>query len=194
MNVNKKIFALVLGLVLFSACSNIPISNPFTENVPDSVNQAVISRVNPESQIHALGVATLKKSGNIVAQSNANKKASEDLKRDIKKYIMSNYNSHLDNMDSFSKSVVKPVLSDLADYSTAIIMKKASQKGAWQDGENVYSLLVVERQDIFSISEKVLRDFVVNTAKNLEKSGLNISDVNANVTNTNENNEGFSTR
>lgn len=61
MNVNKKIFALVLGLVLFSACSNIPISNPFTENVPDSVNQAVISRVNPESQIHALGVATLKK-------------------------------------------------------------------------------------------------------------------------------------
>lgn len=43
---------------------------------------------------------------------------------------MSNYNSHLDNMDSFSKSVVKPVLSDLADYSTAIIMKKASQKGS----------------------------------------------------------------
>lgn len=35
---------------------------------------------------------------------------------------------------------------------------------------------------------------MVNTAKNLEKSGLNISDVNANVTNTNENNEGFSTR
>lgn len=36
---------------------------------------------------------------------------------------MSNYNSHLDNMDSFSKSVVKPVLSDLLTIQQLSFMK-----------------------------------------------------------------------
>lgn len=62
MNVNKKIFALVLGLgIIFCTCQQYAISNPFTENVPDSVNQAVISRVNLKVKFMHLGLQLLPK-------------------------------------------------------------------------------------------------------------------------------------
>lgn len=170
---NKNLYILLTAALLFSSCTSIKsiIPSPFKDNTPASIQEAISTRVNPETQIYALGNATLKKSGSIVAQSVANKKASDILKKEVKEQVSSIFDLYLENMDAFSKSVVKPVTSDLNDYATGLIMKKVSQKGAWQDVDEVYSLLVLDKKEIEVISEKVLKNFVVNAAKNLEKAG-----------------------
>ena len=76
----------------------------------------------------------------------------------------------LKDMDAFSKSIVSPVFSDLATYSTDLAMKKVTQKGAWEDSEKVYSLLAVDRNEVITITDKVFRNFVDNASKNLGNS------------------------
>ena len=66
-----------------------------------------------------------------------------------------------------SKSVVNPAFSDLANYSTDLSMKKSVQKGAWEDGEKVYSLLTVDRSEILKITDTVFKDFIKTASKNL---------------------------
>ena len=70
-------------------------------------------------------------------------------------------------MDAFSKSIVNPAFSDLANYSTDLSMKKSSQKGAWEDSEKVYSLITVDRSEVMKITDTVFKDFIKTASKNL---------------------------
>ena len=94
----------------------------------------------------------------------------ETLKKEIRKEVEALYRGNFDKMDAFSKSIVSPVFSDLATYSTDLAMKKVTQKGAWEDSEKVYSLLAVDRNEVITITDKVFRNFVDNASKNLGNS------------------------
>jgi len=111
--------------------------------------------------------AQISKSGSIIAQSRANKQASETLNKEIRKEIEDFYLNGKLQMDAFSKSVVTPVLSDLVTYSTDLAMKKVTQKGAWEDSEKIYTLLAVERNEVTTAADKVFKKFVEDASKNL---------------------------
>ena len=139
MNKNKIILFLI-SLFAFTACSSIDeyLPNFLTEgSTPSAIQEAVASRVNPEKEIYALASAQISKSGSIIAQSRANKQASETLKKEIRKEVEALYRGNFDKMDAFSKSVMTPVLPDLVTYSTDLAMKKVTQKGAWEDSEKI---------------------------------------------------------
>ena len=158
MNKNKIVLFLIT-LFAFTACSSIDEYLPgfLTEgSTPAAIQEAVASRVNPEKEIYALASAQISKSGSIIAQSRANKQASEAL-----------YRGNLDEMDAFSKSVITPVFSDLVTYSTDLAMKKVTQKGAWEDSEKIYTLLAVERNEVTTAADKVFKKFVEDASKNL---------------------------
>ena len=172
MNKNKIILFLI-SLFALTACSSINEYLPsfLTQgSVPATVQEAVSSRVNPEKEIYVLASAQLSKSGSIIAQSRANKQASEALRAKVKTEVEDQIRGYLEDMDAFSKSIVSPVFSDLATYSTDLAMKKVTQKGAWEDSEKVYSLLAVDRNEVITITDKVFRNFVDNTSKNLGNS------------------------
>ena len=83
MNKNKIVLFLIL-LFAFTACSSIDEYLPsfLTEgSTPAAIQEAVASRVNPEKEIYALASAQISKSGSIIAQSRANKQASETLNK-----------------------------------------------------------------------------------------------------------------
>ena len=172
MNKNKIVLFLIT-LFAFTACSSIDEYLPgfLTEgSTPAAIQEAVASRVNPEKEIYALASAQISKSGSIIAQSRANKQASETLNKEIRKEIEALYRGNLDEMDAFSKSVITPVFSDLVTYSTDLAMKKVTQKGAWEDSEKVYSLLAVDMNEVMTITDKVFRNFIDNASKNLGNS------------------------
>lgn len=170
---NNKIKILILGLTLFGGCTsiNFPSMPNFSTPVPPRINEAISSRVNPETEIYALGKSRLSKSGAIVAQARANKVATGELENKIGQEVDFLYKSYLNDMDSYSKSIVTPVMSDLKKYATDLSIKKISQKGAWQDNESIYSLLVVNKDEIRGISQKVFKNFVENAARKLENIG-----------------------
>ena len=169
MNKNKIVLFLIT-LFAFTACSSIDEYLPgfLTEgSTPAAIQEAVASRVNPEKEIYALASAQISKSGSIIAQSRANKQASETLKKEVEAL----YRGNLDEMDAFSKSVVTPVLSDLVTYSTDLAMKKVTQKGAWEDSEKIYTLLAVDRNEVTTAADKVFKKFVNDASKNLGNAG-----------------------
>ena len=172
MNKNKIILFLI-SLFALTACSSINEYLPsfLTEcSTPAAIHEAVSSRVNPATEIYVLSSAQLSKSGSIIAQSRANKQASEALRGKVKSEVEAQIRGYLEDMDAFSKSIVSPVFSDLATYSTDLAMKKVTQKGAWEDSEKVYSLLAVDRNEVITITDKVFRNFVDNASKNLGNS------------------------
>ncbi|WP_427171555.1 hypothetical protein KST23_02865 [Fusobacterium nucleatum] len=171
MNKNK-IILFFISLFILTACSSIDEYLPdfLTESsVPVTIREAVASRVNPEKEIYVLASSQLSKSGPIIAQSRANKQASETLRKEIKKEIEALYRGNLDEMDAFSKSVVSPVVSDLVTYSTDLSMKKVTQKGAWEDSEKIYTLLTVNRNEVITTADKVFKKFIEDASKNLGK-------------------------
>lgn len=172
MNKNKIVLFLI-SLFAFTACSSIDEYLPsfLTEgSTPAAIQEAVASRVNPEKEIYALASAQISKSGSIIAQSRANKQASETLNKEIRKEIEALYRGNLDEMDAFSRTVVSPAISDLVTYSTDLSMKKVTQKGAWEDSEKIYTLLTVERNEVTTAADKVFKKFIEETSSNLGKS------------------------
>ena len=166
----SKIILFFISLFAFTACSSIDeyLPNFLTEHsTPAAIQEAVASRVNPEKEIYALASAQISKSGSIIAQSRANKQASETLNKEIRKEVEALFRGNLDEMDAFSKSVITPVFSDLVTYSTDLSMKKVTQKGAWEDSEKIYTLLTVERNEVTTAADKVFKKFVEDASKNL---------------------------
>ena len=173
MNKNKIILFLI-SLFAFTACSSIDeyLPNFLTEgSTPSAIQEAVASRVNPEKEIYVLSSAQLSKSGSIIAQSRANKQASEALRGKVKSEVEAQIRGYLEDMDAFSKSIVSPVFSDLATYSTDLAMKKVTQKGAWEDSEKIYTLLAVDRNEVTTAADKVFKKFVNDASKNLGNAG-----------------------
>ena len=173
MNKNKIILFLI-SLFAFTACSSIDeyLPNFLTESsTPTAIQEAVASRINPEKEIYALASAQISKSGSIIAQSRANKQASETLKKEIRKEVEALYRGNFDKMDAFSKSVMTPVLPDLVTYSTDLAMKKVTQKGAWEDSKKIYTLLAVDRNEVTTAADKVFKKFVNDASKNLSNAG-----------------------
>lgn len=163
----KKInFTLVLFLIILATgCSSLDstLSNvlPSKSNaVPLELQEQMATRVNPEQELFALGSAEIETSGAIIAQSKANKNAKDLLKGKIKKEVAINFNSFMLNMDSYSKGLAAPVLPDLTEYASELILKNASQKGAWENNKKVYSLFVVERDDVTLQSKNVFSTFL----------------------------------
>ena len=169
-----QIILFLISLFAFTACSSIDeyLPNFLTESsTPTAIQEAVASRINPEKEIYALASAQISKSGSIIAQSRANKQASETLKKEIRKEVEALYRGNFDKMDAFSKSVMTPVLPDLVTYSTDLAMKKVTQKGAWEDSEKIYTLLAVDRNEVTTAADKVFKKFVNDASKNLSNAG-----------------------
>ena len=172
--IKNKIILFTFSMLMLNACSSV--DNVFSKlssnsSTPTAIQEAVASRVNPETELYVLSSASLSKSGSIVAQSQANKDATTSLRNQVKKEVDLIYKTRIDEMDAFSKSVVSPVASDLATYSTDLIMKKVTQKGAWEDNAKIYSLLAVNKSEITTISDKVLKNFIDSAVKKLETFG-----------------------
>lgn len=172
--IKNRLFLLAFSTLLVTGCSSINNIIPnlsSNSSTPAAIQEAVASRVNPETELYSLTSASISKSGSIVAQSEANKEASSNLRSQIKKEVDALYKNQLDSMDAFSKSIVSPVTSDLSNYATDLIMKKVTQKGAWEDSSKIYSLLSVNKSEINTISDKVFKNFIDNAVKKLENLG-----------------------
>lgn len=170
--INKLVVAFLFSIIM-SSCTTTTIKDivsnfNINSEAPAGIKEAIATRVNPEKEIYALGSASLGKSGPIVAQSFANKEASDNIKKQVTREVNTIYKSYLLEMDAYSKSIINPVLSDLSSYSTDLIMRKTTQKGAWEDASKVYSLLAVDRSEIETISSRVFRNFISNASKKLE--------------------------
>lgn len=169
----NKFFLFLFPTLILTGCSSVDsiIPSLSSNSIPTAIQDVVASRVNPESELYALSSATISKSGSIVAQSQANKEASSNLKNQIKKEVENLYKGRLGEMDAFSKSIISPVTSDLSNYATDLVMKKVTQKGAWEDDSKIYSLLSVNKSEITGIAEKVFQNFIDNATKKLENFG-----------------------
>jgi len=93
------------------------------------------------------------------------------LRGKVKSEVEAQIRGYLEDMDAFSKSIVSPVFSDLATYSTDLAMKKVTQKGAWEDSEKIYTLLAVDRNEVTTAADKVFKKFVNDASKNLSNAG-----------------------
>ncbi|WP_022819215.1 hypothetical protein [Fusobacterium russii] len=171
--IKHKLNLFIFSVLLLTSCSSVEsvFSNFSTKSTPTAIQEAVASRVNPENELYVLSSSSLSKSGSIVAQSQANKDATVALRAQVKKEVEAAYKSNLEGMDAFSKSVVSPVISDLSTYATDLIMKKVTQKGAWEDNSKIYSLLAVNKNDVNTISQKVFQNFIDSAIKKLENFG-----------------------
>lgn len=167
----KKMITALAGLLLLAGCSNINFQNALsslTSSVPDAINQAVASRVDVEKELYTVGSASIGQTGSIIAQSKANKMASDALKSKIKNSVEAYFKTYTMNLDGYSKNLVSPAIPELSSYATDLISKQVKQKGAWEDSDKVYSLLAVPNSEVATTTQKVLKSFLANTAKKLE--------------------------
>ena len=161
----KKTYLFILAFVtlLFTSCSSLDetmsnISSALPKKSPEiplELQEQILTRVNPEQEIYSLGSYKINTSGAIIAQSKANKDAKDLLKSKIKKEVEIYFNSFLLEMDSYSRGLTTPVLSDLNEYASELVLKTATQKGAWENDKKVYSLFVVNRDEIATQSKNV---------------------------------------
>lgn len=156
---------LFLLAVVITGCTNIneTISSVLPKKsttVPLELQEQMATRVNPEQELFALGSADIGTSGTIIAQSKANKDAKDILKSKIKKEVEISFNSFMMNMDSYSKGLASPVISDLNEYAAELVLKTAAQKGAWENDKKVYSLFVVNRDEVAVQSKNVFTSFL----------------------------------
>lgn len=167
----KKVLTTLAVVMFLTGCSTATLRNTldsFNPSVPEAINQAVTARVDAENELYAVGSASIGQTGSIIAQSRANKLASDALKSKIRASVENYFKTYTTNMDSYSKNLVSPAIPELTSYATDLISKQVKQKGAWEDSNKVYSLLVVPNSEVSSTSQKVLRTFLENTAKKLD--------------------------
>ncbi|AYZ73719.1 hypothetical protein EGX98_06630 [Fusobacterium necrophorum] len=174
----KRILScLFVSTLLLTGCSSSSFRSALDSlnpSIPEAINQAVSSRVNAENELYTVGSASIGQTGSLIAQSKANKIASEALRAKIKAAVETNFKSYTLNMDSYSKNLVSPAIPELTSYTTDLVIKQVKQKGAWEDSNKVYSLLSVPTSEITSTSQKVLKSFLTNTSKKLEDLGRGI--------------------
>lgn len=180
----KKTNFIILFLlaVLITGCTSIneTISSVIPRKstaVPLELQEQMATRVNPEQELFALGSADIGTSGAVIAQAKANKDARDILKGKVKKEVEINFNSFMLNMDSYSKGLAAPVLSDLNEYASELVLKKATQKGAWENDKKVYSLFVVTRDDVAEQSKNVFSSFLGDISGRLLNTKEKISDI-----------------
>lgn len=166
----KKILTSLMVGILLTGCSTATLRNTlnsFNPGIPEAINQAVADRVNAED-LYAIGSAGIGKTGSIIAQSKANNVAKENLKSKISSSVENYLKTYTANMDAYSKALVTPAIPELTSYATDLIGKQVKQKGAWEDSNKVYSLLVVPGSEVSATTQKVLKSFLDNTSKKLE--------------------------
>lgn len=167
----KRMLMGLAVVILLTGCSTATLRNrldSFYPSVPEAINQAVSARVDAENELHAVGSAGIGQTGSVVAQSRANKVASDALKNQIRTAVSNYFKTYTTNMDAYSKNLVSPAIPELTNYATDLISKQVKQKGAWEDSDKVYSLLTVPNSEISTTSQKVLRTFLENTSKKLD--------------------------
>lgn len=167
----KRMLMSLAVIIVFTGCSTATLRNTldsFHPGVPEAINQAVSARVDAENELYAVGSAGIGQTGSVVAQSKANKEASEALRSQIRDAVSNYFKSYTTNMDAYSKNLVSPAIPELTSYATDLISKQVKQKGAWEDSNKVYSLLTVPNSEVSTTSQKVLRTFLENTSKKLD--------------------------
>lgn len=188
----KKFSFIILGfLFLLTGCSSLnnlidealPTKAP---TIPVALQEQIATKINPENEIYSVGYATIDRSGSLIAQAKANKQAKDLLKEKVKKEVKINFNSFLLNSDTYSKSIISPVLSDLSDYTVDLVLKNASQKGAWENETSVYSLFSIERDQITNISKQVFTGYLGDISGKLNNIRQKIDEIQTNPTPSNE--------
>lgn len=157
-------------LVVLTGCNTATLRNTFDSfnpGIPEAIKQTVASRVDAENELYAVGSAGIGQTGSIIAQSKANKVASDALKNKIYVSVQEYFKSYTMNMDAYSKNLVTPAIPELTSYTTELVAKQVKQKGAWEDSKKVYSLLTVPNKEVSVTAQKVLKSFLDNTAKKL---------------------------
>lgn len=188
----KKFSFIILGfLFLLTGCSSLnnlidealPTKAP---TIPVALQEQIATKINPENEIYSVGYATIDRSGSLIAQAKANKQAKDLLKEKVKKEVKINFNSFLLNSDTYSKSIISPVLSDLSDYTVDLVLKNASQKGAWENETSVYSLFSIERDQVTNISKQVFTGYLGDISGKLNNIRQKIDEIQTNPTPSNE--------
>lgn len=128
--------------------------------IPVALQEQIATKINPENEIFSVGHASVDRSGALIAQAKANKQAKDLLREQIAKEVKINFNTFLLNTDTYSKSIISPVVDDLSDYAVDLALKSATQKGAWENDSLVYSLFAVDRDKITETSKQVFTGYL----------------------------------
>lgn len=88
---------LILCLVtLLCSCSSIQNLSDYLptkkENIPIALQEQVVAKINPETELFAVGNSKIDKTGSLLAQAKANKLAKEYLRDKIKTEVKNNLN------------------------------------------------------------------------------------------------------
>lgn len=153
---------------------NLPKKNP---TIPVALQEQIVTKINPENELFAVGHANIDKSGSLIAQAKANKNAKDLLKEQIKKEVKINFNTFMLNTDTYSKGIISPVLNDLSDYTIDLALKSATQKGAWENDSAVYSLFAVDRERINQVSKQVFASYLGDISGKLNNIKERIGDI-----------------
>lgn len=163
---------LILCLVtLLCSCSSIQNLSDYLptkkENIPIALQEQVVAKINPETELFAVGNSKIDKTGSLLAQAKANKLAKEYLRDKIKAEVKNNLNIYLSESNLYTKGIVTPVIEQLSDYATELSLKNISQKGAWENSTEVYSLFAISRNEVATNSKQVFSNYLKEITNNL---------------------------
>ncbi len=169
MKTNNKVLILLLITIIVGGCTNI--TETFTSTYTD--NQRVNFNVKEETQLFAVGDATVNESGSAVAKMKAKESAKEQLKKQIFSESTLVLNSLFQEIQSKSISTSKTTIEDLAGLVASNLISEASQTNTWANEGKEFVVLAIDKNVIPDTSKDVfiqhLETIIVKLKGTIEK-------------------------
>lgn len=189
----KLLFSLALSITIISGCSSLTSSGSsdsssssgtatssgsaisrFFTKIPVDLQEEVNNRVDTNSELFGFGTANSEKIGSAAGQMKALDSAKSDLNSKIKKEAQKYLNIHYDSLESYTKTLVKPAMSDLVNHTTELASYNITQKGAWEGENKVHSLVTAEKSDIETHAKNVFSTFLENMSDKISSAKSSI--------------------
>jgi len=137
--------------------------------IPSDLKEEVSNRVDPNKELYGFGTANSEKIGAAAGQMKSLDSAKSDLNNKIKKEAQKYLNEHFNSLETYTKTLVKPALSDLVKHTTELSTYNVTQKGAWEseDQKKVHTLVTVEKSDIEAHAKNVFTTFLDNMSEKI---------------------------
>ncbi|MGF6906300.1 hypothetical protein [Fusobacterium sp. PH5-44] len=187
---NKLLFSLVISITIISGCSSLTSSGSNTSSgtttspgsaiskifskIPSDLQEEVNNRVDTNSELFGFGTANSAKIGSAAGQMKSLDNAKSDLNSKIKKEAQKYLNAHYNSLEPYTKTLVKPALSDLVNHTTELSAYNITQKGAWEGENKVHSLVTVKTSDIETHAKNVFSTFLDNMSDKISSAKSSI--------------------
>jgi hypothetical protein len=156
----KKFKVLMLAglIVSLGACTNMSGGSSSSSNSYTEADRANFN-VQEETQLYAVGNATVTESGVAVAKMKAKDAARAQLKKEIYNETTNVLNAFFGEINTKNITISKNTIEDLSKLVTAQLIDEAVQTNAWNNENKEYVVLAIDKS---RIPEKVKEIFVIH--------------------------------